>query len=228
MSHNLAERSKLVGKTEFRILIGAPSHDPLTGYTSQLLLDLPDLGAPTDAQKFSRPLTYPQLVAQKRINVSDTLVMLVFSGHGSVAALEGPGAPPGALNHSNSYSAFYDDSSLNSGPEILLAFCCQAGRDLGDSYKVDPTKQVFVGFKTKIPFLLAEGVYAACWVEIIHGTASAMLESKDRRELRRSILALYDNKITYFHRGDGSDAEYALLMEMYLLKQKQTLRFIMK
>jgi hypothetical protein len=192
------------------------------------LLDLPNFDAPTDVQKFSKPLTYVQVLAQKQINANDTLMVLVFSGHGSVAALEGPGSPPGALNHSTSYSAFYDSSNLTSGPELLLAFCCQAGGDLGDLYKVDHTKQVFVGFRQKIGILMAEGEYAACWVEIIHGTACAMIQAKDRREMKRRILALYDNKISDFHKGKGSGAEYALLMEMYLLKQKQTLRLIMK
>lgn len=215
-----------VRKNNLLILVSAPSHDRLTKYTAKLLQSLPIFNVPTEVHKFESPLTYDQLLAQKLIDPNDTNVALIFGGHGEDFSLEGPGAHPGTANYSNVRSIFYDDSNLAQGPEFLLAFCCSAATGLGESYKLGPAKRAFVGFKTEIGILTAEGVYAKCWRKIIHKSASALIGAKNRREMRKAILDLYDEEYAFFDSGQGSNHEHALLMKMYLFKQKEVLRFI--
>lgn len=219
-------QSTQAGKNNLLILVSAPSHDRLTKYTAKILQTLPIFNVPTEVHKFEGPLTYDQLLAQKLINPNNTSIALIFGGHGEASALKGPGANPGAADYKKARSIFYDDSSLAQGPDFLLAFCCNAATGLGESYKHGPARRAFVGFKTKIGFVTVGGAYAKCWRKIIHSSASAMLRAKNRREMKKTILALYDAAYSYFDSAPGSKHEHALLMKMYLLKQKEVLRFI--
>jgi hypothetical protein len=224
MTHNSTTQGNL--PSNLTILLGAPSHDRLTNYTSNLLALLPKLGAPTILIKFQSPLTYDQMLSQQSINPNTTDIALIFCGHGEETSLEGPGAYPGASNYRKTRSTFYDESHHDQGPKFLLAFCCSAATGLGESFKQRTKGCTFVGFKTKIPIVTKEGVYAECWRKIIYGSASMMLQAKNRRELKKTILDLYRKAYEYFDSPQGSKHEHELWMRMSLIRQKEVIRFI--
>lgn len=224
MPNNLAPWSSLPGGNLI-ILLSAPSHDRFTRYTNRLLENFPDLGAPTILEKFQSPLTYDQLLVQHFINPNTTHTALIFCGHGEDASLEGPGAQPGTPNYKTARSVFYNELHLDYGPTFLLAFCCNAATGLGELFK-QKTGRTFVGFKTKIPVVTKDGVYAKCWRTILHSTAFSMLRAQNRRELKKAILNIYREALAFFESPEGSRHEHALWMRMSLLQQKEVIRII--
>lgn len=208
------------------ILLGAPSHDELTEYTSKLLEGLPALGAPTLLCKFDAPLTYDQLLVQKSVNPTGKSVMLLFCGHGVDSALQGPGVSPGMPNYSKARSPFYDDSHIQLGPKFLLAFCCYAANKLGDAYERKTTGGTFVGFEDKIFFVMGDGDYADCWKEVLHGTALAMLNAPDLPALEKAVRDIYKAALLTFSPEEDAKYEWGLYMRAYLRRQLEDITFI--
>ncbi len=231
MIHDNTLRAKkregnLAGINQLRIMLVAPSYDYLTGYTSKLLERFPDLGAPTILCKIERPLTYDELLSQHSIDPSATDVALIFCGHGEKNSLLGPGTQPPAPDHRRSHSSFFDESHVQIGPKFLLAFCSNAGAELGRAYEYMTFERTFIGFDSEIGLILEEGVYADCWKKLLHGIALAMLSAPDVVALESTVTDLYKEVFSFFSMGEGRELQWSLMMRMLLLRQKESINFI--
>jgi hypothetical protein len=207
------------------ILLGAPSHDDLTEYTSTLLEEFPNLGLPTVLFKFTTPIKYDYLLTQCPIPPPAD-VLLIFCGHGEDSALQGPGANPGASNYRKLRSDFYTDSYLHLGPTFMLAFCCKAGLGLGDSYDRKTTGNTFVGYEDNLYLVMADGAYADCWKKILCDIALAMLTATNDESLGQAIRDAYKAALSAFPPQDDSKYEWGLMMRAYLRKQMETISFV--
>jgi hypothetical protein len=231
MIHDDTARAKnrkgdLADINQLMIMLVAPSYDYLTGYTSRLLENFPDMGAPTMLCKVEQPLTYEELLSQHTIDPSTTDVALIFCGHGEKNSLLGPGAQPPAPGNRGSHSSFFDESHVPIGPKFLLAFCSNAATELGRAYEYMTYERTFVGFDSEIGFMLEEGVYADCWRKLIHGIASAMLNAPEVTALESAVTDLYKEAFSFFSMGAGRELQWSLMMRMLLLKQKEAINCI--
>jgi hypothetical protein len=230
MPHNnttmMNSQTNTGGGGNLLILLCAPSHDDLTEYTSKLLENFPDLGAPTKLRKIESPLTYDQLLAELSINPETTQIALVFCGHGEPASLRGPGAHPGAPDYKTRQASFYDDSLLHIGPMFMLAFCCSAATALGGAYEHKTSGRTFIGFDDEIGFVKRDGVYAEWCRKILHTAASTMLNATDINDLERPIREVYKDAISFFDPSTGQRYRWGLMMRAYLRKQLKDIAFI--
>jgi len=228
MTHKTTTHSQTspASKGNLIILLGAPSHDNLTEYTSKLLEDFPDLGAPTLLCRIETPVTYDTLLAQKSIDPSQTEVVLIYCGHGEPPSLQGPGALPGTPNCRDLQSVFYDERFLHLGPTFVLAFCCSAAIDLGYSIDRKTTGRTFVGFDEQIGWVMKTGDYADCYKRILHGSALAMLRATTIHSLEKSIREIYRAALSSFSSEKDGQYEWGLMMRAYLRKQLEALTFI--
>lgn len=215
------------GGNNLFILFCAPSHDDLTEYTSKLLKNSRSLGAPAAVSTFTQPLKYDQLLTQHSINPDEMDVALIFCGHGTASALQGPGAQPGAANYKKARSPFYDASHLHLGPKFMLAFCCYAARGIGNLYERKTGERTFIGFDEKIYFVMGDGIYANWWRKIVLGTAAAMLNAPNLTTMEKAVRRLYKAALAAFPpEKDKQQDEWTLLMRMYLRKQLEDITFI--
>jgi hypothetical protein len=230
MIHDDTARAKnrkgdLADINQLMIILAAPSYDYLTGYTSKLLENFPDLGAPTVLCKIERPLTYDELLSQHSIDPLVTDVVLIFCGHGEKNSLLGPGTQTPAPDQRGFHSSFFDESHVPIGPKFLLAFCPNAAAELGRAYECMTYERTFVGFDSEIGFMLEEGVYADCWRKLLHGLALAMLSAPDVVALESAVKDLYEEVFSFFSTGEGRELQWSLMMRMLLLGQKQAINF---
>lgn len=211
---------------QLMIMLVAPAYDYLTRYTSKLLENFPDLGAPTILCKIESPLTYDELLSQHSIDPSVTDVALILCGHGKKNSLLGPSTQPPAPGHRESHSSFFDESHVPIGPKYLLAFCSNAAAELGRTYEYMTYEHTFVGFDSEIGFILEEGAYADCWRKLIHGIALAMLSAPDVAALESTVRDLYKEAFSFFSTGLGRELQWSLMMRMFLFKQKEAINCI--
>jgi hypothetical protein len=232
MTHNNSTQTThysqaVTSGSNFLILLCAPSHDSLTEYTSTLLENFPNLGAPTSLHKFVSPLTYEQLLSSLSIDPNTTEVALIFCGHGEPTSLQGPGTHPGAPDYNDVRSSFYDDSFIHLAPRFMLAFCCSAADELGISYERKTSGRTFVGFDAEIGFVKKDGPYAEWLRNILHGSAALMLGVTGADDPEEAIRDLYSNAISYFNSPEGKKkCRWWLAQSMYLQGQLDALKFI--
>lgn len=207
-----------------KVLLCAPSHDRLTRFTSALFDGIPDLGAPTVLYKIVQPTAYDQLL-DTLPHGRTTKVALIFAGHGTPTSLLGPGVNQDSTNYEKTFSCFYDDSFLNIGPKIMLAFCCSAGADLGESFR--PTKgRTFMGFDQPIGFVMQDGVYIDWWRTILHRSTLEVIHAETPQKIEVVVKGLYRSALSYFSSPQGRKKQWALWMRMTLRHQMNALRII--
>ena len=219
------EQSSQAGSGGKVILLCAPIHDQLTKYTSTLLEDFPGLGVRTILCKFREPLSYDQLLESLSLDPS-TEVTLVFCGHGEKPSLQGPGADPDEPDYENIRSPFYRDSFLDLGPQRMLAACCYAAAGLGQSFLENTKGCWFVGFNDEIGFVTKGRVYADWWRKVLHGSASAVLNTADIEDLEKSVRQTYKDALSFFDRRARKQYRYGYMMRAYLRRQLETIDFI--
>ncbi len=215
-------RPKAQGAERRIILLVAPVHDALTKYGAGLLVDPPDLGAPSVLCRPEHPVTYDEQLSQLSIDPSETEVGLVFCGHSREDSLLGPGAPSdGAAG-----SPFFDQRHVPTGPKFLLAFCSNAGAGLGAAYERQTRGRAFVGFNGEIGFVTAGGEYAQTWRKILFGAASAMLSAADSFTLEKSVVEMYRDALSMFSPENDRRHMWGLAMRMYLRQQMKAVSCI--
>lgn len=207
------------------ILLCAPKHDLLTEYTSSLLQNLPDLGAPATPIVFEHPLRYDEVLTGLEIDSHTTDVTVVFCGHGAPSALLGPPKLRDPARGRNSYSSFFDISLWEYRPKFMLAFCCSAAEVLGEAYRLKSNDSAFVGFTTKIGIITVNGIYADYFKKLLHELAAAMLRHSDKDALEASITTTYKEAIKFFHKNENS-YRYARAMKWYLLAQLKAVKSV--
>jgi len=213
------------GRTDLQVILGSPSHDALTEYMSMLLDDFPPLGFPTSLFRFVAPKDYGNALAHLSIE-SDQDVFLIFCGHGSDAALLGPGTTPNAADYGTLKSVFYDRSHLHLGPQLLLAFCCSAGIELADVFGRFTSDGIFVGYDDKLYLVMGSGPYAECWRRVLFNIAIAILTTQNDRGLEQAIKSAYAAALSEFPPSKDSENEWGLLMRAYIRKQMETVTFV--
>jgi hypothetical protein len=227
MTHNQMTTQTTGNDGNRLILICAPSHDDLTEYTSKLVEDFPDFGAPVVLRKIEGPLTYAQLLRELSPDQRAKDITLVFCGHGEASALLVPKYPPGASGYTDTLASFYDESYIHLGPKIMLAFCCSAAAGLGASYERKTSGSSFVGFKDDILILMEDGNYADCWRALINGLASALMSVPDRSTLERSVRKIYREALAAFPAEKDDMYDWGLMMRGALLQQLADLKVIL-
>jgi hypothetical protein len=200
------------------ILLVSPVRDKLTEYTAGLLADPPDLGAPTVLCRPEHPVTYDEQLSQLSIDPSSTEVVLIFCGHGRAYSLDVPGG--------SADTPFFDQRDVLAGPRFLLAFCSNAGAELGAAYERQTRGRTFVGFDSEIGFVMAGGEYASTWRKIMFGITLAMLSATDRVTLEKSVIGLYKDALSFFSSEQGRKHRWWLAMSMYLRQQMQAVSCI--
>jgi len=210
------------------ILLCAPSHDELTEYTSKLLEAFPDLSVPTVLRKIDGPLTYGQLLLELELSTHQRApdITLVFCGHAEPSALLVPAYPPGTQGHKNSLGPFYDNSYVDLGPTLMLAFCCSAAAGLGVSFEHRTAGRSFIGFKDDILILAEEGTYADCWRSILHRITSALMSISDQANLEKSVRKIYRDALAMFPADKDDVYDWGLMMRGALLQQQADLKVI--
>lgn len=215
-----------VNATRFIILLCGPRHDRLTEFTSALLEDFPsDFGQPF-LHKFEKPLSYDELIADLGVGPRDGDIALVFSGHGTLDSLEGPGTSPNSPDQSLSRSRFYDETFLHLGPQLMLAFCCHAAVGLGRSFQLKTSDRTFIGYNDVIGFVTKGRVYAEWSRRILQVTALAMLADQDIEQLRDAVRDVYKEALAFFDRTSDKKYRYARMMRFYLRQQWDSIEFI--
>lgn len=214
-----------VQDAKFVILLCGPRHDRLTEFTSTLLDDFPaDFGTPS-LHKLEEPLSYEQLLDDLAIGPEAGNIALVFSGHGTLDSLQGPGRVLDSPDHSLSRSRFYDESFLHLGPQLMLAFCCNAAVGLGRSFEFKTSDRTFVGFNDMIGFVTKGRVYAEWSRRILQVTALAILKDGDVEDLKDAVRNVYQDALAFFRRNDKK-YRYARMMRFYLRQQWDSIEFI--
>lgn len=218
-------RSGSVQDAKFLILLCGPRHDPLTEFTSSLLDGFPSDFGPPILHKFEEPLSYEQLLDDLTIGPEAGDIAMVFTGHGTLDSLQGPGQIPHSSDQSLSRSRFYDDTFLHLGPQLMLAFCCHAAVGLGRSFEIKTSDRTFVGFNDFIGFVTKGRVYAEWFRKILQVSALAMLEDQEAEELKESVRNVYKEAIAFFSNNDKK-YRYARMMRFYLRQQWDSIEFI--
>jgi hypothetical protein len=204
-------------------LLCATPYDDITRFLSTLFDDFPNLGIVTKVIKIERAVSYKELVDSLVLD-DTTETILVFSGHGADDALLGPphldnsGAVTGAK-----HSCFYDETFFDSGPSVLLAFCCSSGAVLGESFRTDPLR-AFMGFDSPIGFVTAGGVYLERWKRILHRSTLKIIYARDAKELEDDVRKLYMDAYHYFKSLEGQQNEWWFWMTLLLRGQLDALR----
>jgi hypothetical protein len=153
-------------------------------------------------------------------------ITLVFCGHGEPSALLVPAYPPGSPVYKDVLAAFYDESYLDLGPRLMLAFCCSAAAGLGDSYESTSGRSL-VGFKDDILILTEDGNYAECWRAILHGLTFALISASDRATLEKFVRRIYGEALSMFPADKDDVYDWGLMMRGALLQQQADLRVIL-
>jgi hypothetical protein len=208
------------------ILLCGPRHDRLTEFTSNLLDGFPSDFGPPMVCKFEEPLSYDHLLDELAIGPEAGDIALVFSGHGTLDSLQGPGSVTNSPDQSLSRSRFYDDSFLHLGPRLMVAFCCHAAVGLGRSFEVKTSDRTFVGFNDLIGFVTKGRVYEEWFRKILQVSALAVLEDRDGEQLRDAVRNVYKEALAFFDRSSDKKYRYARMMRFYLRQQWDSIEFI--
>ena len=196
------------GGTSVALLCAAP-HDDISNFLSTLLDGFPDLGMHSNVFKVEEPIAYRKIVESLSLR-EGTDILLVFAGHGAEYALLGPPDRGGGMP-----SHFYDDDDFESGPPMLIAFCCSAGAGIGEYFRRF-SDRAFLGFKSPIGFVTEVGIYTEHWRKILHDSTLRVIESDDTELLDEYVRKLYQDAYRYFDSNDGQQLEWAFWMKLML------------
>jgi hypothetical protein len=199
------------------ILICTTSYDEVTCFMSRLLSDFSYTGKVVHHVQLERSdVSYTDVLAPYR--AQQNRVILIFCGHGEEDALfTGLKQDCADLKEVWDEGVFYDSSYFDSGPDILAAFCCSAGKDLGSAFALENGGS-FLGFCDKL-WLIHTGSEEcnSWWKKILSGFVVRVIddENVDGQTLD-FVRSLYAEAYDYFCSEEGQLAEEALGMRMCL------------
>lgn len=208
------------------LLIWVPTYDLLTQHMS---LWIEDLEVPTNVVPVSiiGGTVTKESVQESLLGIKVKPAITLFLGHGCKHALLG--APQGTLTdiliNGSEHAPIYEQDMFDKGPDAIFAFCCSAGSGLGPDF-ADRSGGAFLGYDDEIPLNLMDEVCDASWKRIVHGiTAQLMGHGTILPEDEQYLRSLYESEFHYFRDGDGRRNEQSVLMQMYLLRQRNLISY---
>jgi hypothetical protein len=161
-------------------------------------------------------VTYPDVLATYHEN--QDRIILIFCGLGEEdALLTGLKQDCSDLKGIWDEGVFYNSNYFDSGPNVLAAFCCSAGKNLGPAF-AQATGGDFLGFAD--PLLLIHTDSVECnswWSKILNGfVVRVIADEKVDEETVNFVRSLYLEAYDYFCSQEGRAAKEALGMRMCL------------
>lgn len=197
------------------VILCTTSYDEVTCLMSRLLSGFSHSTKPVHwVQLRSSDDSYRTILASHHAKQSK--VILVFCGNGDDdALLTGNEQDCADLSEISSEGVFYDADYFKLGPEILVAFCSDAGKELGPRFATANGGK-FLGFCDEL--CLINSMHPKCeqwWREIFYGIIIKVIEDETVNSQNVNFArSLLEKAIDYFYSEESDVIDWVEVIAM--------------